>query len=835
MISIFRDMFDVNHSFWLGFIAGALFLWILSRIWQYLPQIPKLVKRTYLSLREFFLEGIEQRYRADIIRFSQSQHIASPMSSLDEILIKPQVMVKPVEVAIDNQTLSIDTINLTIPYIPDWPELGALYQTPKISILDTLQKRANIALAGNPGSGKTVALAYIASQVARKSSESGNLANQIPIFIHSVDINYDPNSEQAVDFPAAIAEAISHQISAINLPRLPKFIQSALDTNRALILLDGLDELPPDRIRTISSFLAGLVKRYPQQQIIASVAFENFAGLPSLGFHVLALAAWGDSEKHDFVRKWNDLWIKLTSKSNQGQLQWCDQQYLSSWLGVQNLPSKPLEMTLKVWGAFAGDILGPDECSAIEAYLRRLIPSAGKYRDVLERLAFQMIVSLNPAIQPKMTDTVPLSSFRDGERGSEPYPAGQASPEMQRVKLNQLPPELLGTGMLHMHSGTRLRFTNPVFTGYLAGKALIIYGGLNRVLEQPAWSGKSSTLHYLAHFGDALPAIQYLLKRDDFLRGELLRIARWLTVTPPNQPWRSIILRSLVTAMHAEKQTLPLVARIITSLATSGDPGVYLLFRQLLQSENENLRLLATLACGITRDPKASSELNRLLSDKSPSIVRSASLALVAIGDKQALEIVADALLHGTEVSRRAAAEALANDPRSGYPTLKDGSSHEDLRVRHSIVYGLMRIHQPWAREILTRMQLEEKEWIVRNAAIQAIEELTQPAANIPQPLPDLSETPWLIDYAAKQGMGVSPGRPAHELVVEALKIGTTIEKLQALSYLGMFGDEPSIPVIYSWYFGSSGEIRDAAFQTLWLLANSGVSLPPPRQFGFEQ
>jgi HEAT repeat protein len=255
----------------------------------------------------------------------------------------------------------------------------------------------------------------------------------------------------------------------------------------------------------------------------------------------------------------------------------------------------------------------------------------------------------------------------------------------------------------------------------------------------------------------------------------------------------------------------------------------------MLQSDNDNLRLLAALACGITKDAKASSELAKLLSDKSPSIVRSACLALVAIGDKQALEIVANTLVNGTEVSRRAAAEALANNPLSGHPTLKDGSTHEDLRVRHSIVYGLMRIPQPEARKILARMQLEEKEWIVRNAAIQAMEELTQPAAGVPNPLPDLAETPWLIDYAAKQGMGVAPGRPAHELVIEALKKGNTTERLLALDYLSMHADESAIPVIYSWYFGSSGEIRNAAYQTLWALANSGISLPPPKQFGFDQ
>ncbi len=776
------------------------------------------------------------------------------MFSLDEIIIDPTVMVRPVQVSFDNQTLPIDIVNLTIPYIPDWPELGATYRTPNISIFTALKNGANIALAGNPGSGKTVALAYLASQIARKVQVFGNLGNLLPVYIHAVDLNLPQDTSPLSSPPSGgtgssasdrtddtrylpltdIVEAITRQISAMNLPRIPGLIQSALNSNRMILLLDGLDELPPDRIRTIHAFIKALVEQYPQIQIVASVSFENLASLPSLGFHVLTMAAWGDQEKTEFVHKWNVLWEKLTSKADQERLNPSDYQYLSSWLAINSLPCTPLEMTLKVWAAYAGDLLGSDAPSALEAYLLRMTAHQSESRDVLERLALQMVASMNPAIQPRQSDTIPIT-YDSAREKTTPDSEGDALPEPQKIKLHQLPGDLTNTGVLHTHSDSRLRFANPILTGYLAGKALVTYSGLNRVLEQPAWVGKSTTLCYFSHFGDASTTTQYLLKHDDFLRLEQLRIARWLRVAPKNQPWRSIILRTLVSALQTDKNTLSLAARIVTSLATSGDPGVTVLFRQMLQSENANLRQLAALACGIAKDPKATDDLAKLLKDKSPSIVRSACLGLVAIGDKGALEIVADSLVHGSELMRRAAAEALASHPVEGYPTLQDGSTHEDIRVRHAIVYGLLRIPQPWAREILMHMQTDDKEWIVRNAAIQAMEEINLPGANIPKPLPDLSETPWLVDYAAKQGMGVAPGKPAYDLVIEALKKGNAEERLQALNYLSMYCDEDSIPVIYSWYFGGTGEIRDAAYQTLWSLASAGVQLPSPQQYGFDQ
>ena len=109
-------------------------MWILSKSRFYLPAILKLIKRTVRAIRENLSTGTEQRYRLEIIRYTQRQHLSSSMFSLDEIIIEPTVMVRPVQVSFDNQSLPIDTVNLTIPYIPDWPELGATYQTPKIAL-----------------------------------------------------------------------------------------------------------------------------------------------------------------------------------------------------------------------------------------------------------------------------------------------------------------------------------------------------------------------------------------------------------------------------------------------------------------------------------------------------------------------------------------------------------------------------------------------------------------------------------------------------------------------------------------------------------------------------
>jgi HEAT repeat protein len=221
-------------------------------------------------------------------------------------------------------------------------------------------------------------------------------------------------------------------------------------------------------------------------------------------------------------------------------------------------------------------------------------------------------------------------------------------------------------------------------------------------------------------------------------------------------------------------------------------------FRQLLKSDHANLKQLAALCCGILADKKAIEDLNQLLQVQSPTINRAACLALAAIGDKKSLEILASSLLNGSEDIRRYAAESLANNPQEGQPALKEGSSMDDLLVRRSVVFGLIRVNQPWAIKIVENLQLEDNEWVVRNAAIQAFDELQRKASYAPTHLPDLTETLWLINYADRLGTTVAPGKPAEQLVYKALINGSPDEKLYAMDYLRMSCDPTTKELIYS-------------------------------------
>ena len=232
------------------------------------------------------------------------------------------------------------------------------------------------------------------------------------------------------------------------------------------------------------------------------------------------------------------------------------------------------------------------------------------------------------------------------------------------------------------------------------------------------------------------------------------------------------------------------------------------------------------------RDSKAVRTLGQALMAPSLSVRRAACMALVAIGTDESLEIVARTLLSGDEEIRRAAGEALANDPVEGHAMLKDGISINDILLRRAVIYGLGRIHEPWALEMLKKAQIEDEQWVVRNAATEVLDAKTNIRSFAPMKLKAPHETPWLLEFAAKKGMGISPGVPATDVLLLALKENDPDTRLASLPYLKFTPNEGVIAQIYNAMYQDDPEFREAAYHTLWEIGTSGVKLPHPSQYG---
>jgi HEAT repeat protein len=820
-------------SFWLGFLAASLFWFLISRLRPALARLRAALQEQSQAAQLERSQVDEIRLANDTLQTIQRWHLAAPMFSLDELLIPPRLICPPLPPQAYEPPPHEDITDWAIPYTPDWPELASYYNAPWLSPAEALQGGANLAIIGQPGSGKTVALAYLALQVIRKAPEAGNLTQLSPIVVHAGDLLNSADADVAV-WDRFLA-AISVHVTSISAKRLPDFIGSLLKQERALLLVDGLDELAPPQFEQATQVLEELLKQYPRLRVVVTAHPRCLGRLPRLGFQPLPLASWGFAQRALLISRWSDLWNQYIINQAEANASAADPLLVIGWLlnNTENLT--PLEITLKVWAAMAGDSLGPGSVATIEAYIRRLmVGQPDKNRAAVEQLAAQAILAQQTVIKRQIaekwlggSDSAAVQSLLADEEGVE-------FKRPDRVRAKGALPDLLECGLLTQRVGDCVSIQHPVVSAYLAAQKLAEMGGGMQLLAQAEWSGRSAALQFLS-IADSQGAWlgEFITDSDgDPTQQNLLEVCRWLRIAPEGLSWVPNAMRRLAGSLQKDGLPLSLKARLTIGLAQSGKSGVAVLLRQMAASPDENLRQLAALGLGLMRDAKSTQEIIRLLSERSPAIYRAAILALTSIGDKAGLEAVASVLISGDDSQRRAAAEGLANHPEEGHPTLEEASAVEDPAVRRAAVFGLGRIRQPWAIKILEKLRAEDSQWVVQDAAHQVLSAIQEANPRTPRRLPALTQLPWLIALAAERGMGVAPGKPAFEMLYRALKEGTPDQKLAAIYYLSERGDENAVLPLSQMYFSSTGELRERAFDALYSLSAAGAPLPDPAQYG---
>jgi HEAT repeat protein len=860
------DMF----SFWIGFIVASIFWAIISALRPSLRNAIAAIKKQREEAKLRVGSNIEDSHRRNIYNQTQEMHLAASLFSLNEIAIEPRLMAPLAQIEPGMDPHHESMVEKTLPYLPESPEMSAFYGAPGLGLAEALSGKVNIIITGQPGSGKSTALAHLACQIAEQHPSAASLHERIPFLMHVADLGLPiAEAKKAEDLLAPIIETQSAPMRILDRSRVPNFVQYAFQSGRALLLLDGLDEMPQPQIQEASAYLRLLLRAYPQTRILVAGAPEYIDGLLQLGFVPLALQAWTPQQQQEYLQKWDSLWGQYVRDEAWAQTAPAvDNLLLKRWLAQDNLGLTPLEYTLKIWAAYAGDVRGPNIPDHIEAHIRRLSPgnipsealqllaaqsSLNQMAAFEEKQAREWVKAFEQVIAQDTPEPEPVVETETGEPESESTVETEAGepesvPETVQKEENKKEPakksasvtdtslvgKLAGSGLLKKLPQNRFCFSHPAFAAYLTGQALRSPGAAEPILKQPAWSGRTQVMRYLAAFTDATPLIQTLLNEEDdpILLRPQRQIAMLVRHAPRNAPWRNSAIASLLEVLQNDEHPLALRGEIISAFALTGDPHIAALFRQLLQSPSDKLRQLAALGLGLMRDAKSVDALTNLLAMSVGRTQSAACLALVAIGTPSALENVATALLQGDEDLRQSAAEALANDPNEGREALREGIASEDILLRRAIVYGLARIPEEWAEELLQKTQIEDTQWVVRNVAVELLESRKRLNPRIPRRLQEPSEMPWLVEFAGRQGMGISPGQAATDMLIQAFKGENPEEQRAALAFLRHKPSEGIIGMLYNAYYVIDHPQREMVYQTLKEYASGGVQLPAPMQFG---
>jgi HEAT repeat protein len=793
--NVFGFQFD-TPEFLLGLFAGFLALLAFNRGLPLVKDALKWGQGQAGQVSAGVAVGSRDRYRREIEARAQGMHMARALFILEDILVTPRVLAPSFSADPSHtEPRAEDTLGV-IPNLPDWVTLAGIYQTASLGLPSALRTSPRLLLTGELGSGKTTALAGLTILTAQRSPEAGDLAATVPFFVHAGDLRLARWDGKDVLDP--LINAAQHMVSGGMAARLPSYMRQAFRQKTPLLLLDGLDEMNLDEISKVAAWLEAVENDYPEMKMVVAGPARGYDGLVGQArLAPAALAPWSEQDQRVFMAKFGGAWQRdVAPKLPKRGLADIDPALITGWIVGAARGASPLELTLRVWASHAGDVRGSTIVESLDAYLGRLLSQEERQ-------------SAEAAALGWLEGRAGVFSDQAMRRGT---PTG----------------DLVEAGILARREGGNYSFCQPALAAYLGARAMAASGPSEAVVRG-GWPPAESSVGFFAALSDTGTIVQRWIEAGrDALETGTLDAARLLRYGSPKASWRQTVLRSLAQILQSHQRPYGLRLRAVDALVQAGEPTAAILFRRLLTSEAASTRLLSAVGLGGLRDEESVAALVGVMAHDRELMVRQAAcLGLAGIGSEAALEALGRALLEAEEGVRLAAAEALACHPDEGFNMLRDASEVENLLTRRAAVFGLARVPEAWAMQILEKVSVDDEQWVVRGAAAEAAERRRNPPWRIPAPVQDPSQLPWLIAFAGKVGSGMAAGKAAMEMLRRAVASGTVEEQIAALETLGWMDASEFQLELNKALRSDQPFLRDAAFESLWRQAAPGVLLVP--------
>ena len=819
-------------------VATALAVLIYTQR-ERIGSLRRTVEKQASTARERLTRGAEATYREAVIDLANGLHIAVHLVRLEQVAVLPYfyTLPKPFD-PLEGENPEYDRPHHLLPLIPDWPEAIAPYYIPAIPLTHVLRGESGLAVLGTPGSGRTVALALMALLVARQTEDKqlGGLLDEkrTPVYFHLADVVLGAGAaEVGVDPLLPMLEAARSPLRG-PAGRLLGAVREELAAGRGLILADGWDELPPVQRRRITAWLRVLAGAYPSNKLVVAGPVEGFGPLLDLGLAPVFLRPWAGQEHAELGRRWAQSWPTIGGGREPASPP-ADELIRRAVRG--NRARSPLDVTLHIWATFAGDDPGEGRVGWYRAYVKRAAP-APDLIPALYRVAEQTVLGSRdepptaaeegaPTAQA-VSDSAPLTL-----EGLTALANNVASSLHNRPSMST--PDFIyaitvQTHLLSERAASGLAFTQPAVGAYLAAEALRRASPRDGLLK--AHPASRLVMPFLAEMEDVAPYVQRRLEAPgSILRNEALEIAAWAADADLRAGWRGPVFKRLADLMLRHSEYPAIRERAMAALVASRDPNVAFVFREGLKSSDPRMRVLSVFGLGALGDPEAVATLGEMIEDPDPAVQVAAGLALGAIATKTALNYMIQMLLTAGDLARRGVAEMLAatNIAGEGHDVLREAADETDPASRKAAVYGLARIEEPWALELIGEIERRDDQWIVR-AAAGGIMDLYRSGERLePPPAPPKKpeQTGWLGQWLETRGESSAPGSQGLRQLVRALQEGDEAIRLAAAESLGALGAVDAIKPLYAALRDSHPEVRDAAYRALVSISlASGRALP---------
>ncbi len=875
-------------SFLGGFLVGTLLAWLIYRLRHWIAGVRRQAAERAESARQFATRTADARYQLDILNYCRRYHIAGDRLDLAEIAIEPRFIpgVKPYDATGEQ---SLRDVFRVVPMIPEFPACYAPFNIHTLGISDLGAGERHLTLLGRQGSGRSTALAAIAlwamgritfahhqaedvvqeaidreeaqlsekerlalrqqqaemqaralEQIRRAQEETGaatdieaaqqrfiDLHRLMPILVHLNDIVVDPQAHGSKIDPAEpLVRAIQHNVRRLTALTVPRYVYNRLNSGQALVLIDGLDDLPEEQRPQKLAWLRRFLETYPHCFVIVAGPATGFHPLAQLGLTPLFLRPWTDRDAQTYAQKWAAAWPRFAGSRRKPAPAPDEREIEAASTETRGL--SPLDLTMRILATYSSGETPPDRWSWYEAFVaQRFRMKAIADSEELADEALYAVAEI--AVENLAAGAIPLERISGlaGQLLRRVEGEGPKAKETFMLNVDEFVTTLTAkSGLMVERIGRRYDFRHPLLSAFLASATLLDpekERTLVEVVADPAW--EYAIPFAITHAPVDMvnrAVVKQLSQQPDLLLNNLFSLAHWLPDAPLNAPWRGEVFKRFAAALIAPAQFPVIRERALAALATTRDKNILFILRQALRSTDPHVRTLGCIGLGVLGEGEAIKDLRPMLEDEALEVQLAAGLALGAIGSERAIQVMEEGLLYGEQESlRQAVAEALAAIPGEGHQILYTGMHSEDMMVRRAAVFGLARLDTTWALTELYRALLEDDQWYVRSAAEQAFAKAQTGVKEVAQAHPPIETVEWVVDWAREHGLVSAESEDgltqdnALRALVRMLESGEQPYRIAAARTLAILGYVQSARLLYRSLGDSSEQVRGAAYAAL--------------------
>jgi hypothetical protein len=286
----FRDVFESDLSRWL---ADPDRPWVGNVPLRHDVALPPLTPPT-----EYFRRVEGDFHRLDIAGIDNDRAFEIPLS---EIYVRLRVMFDE-----DAQT-----------------DAEAIKDSGPLDIQTALLRYPKLVIVGDPGSGKSTFLKYIALMIARSVLEaSPGIALEalclqeplpIPLFVSCWDLSDFLRKCDRVDLPI-LMEFLAQRLEAHGFRIQVSDLEKLLESGGCCLLFDGLDEIPTEHGRAaVSRLLEDCVRRFSQNRFVVTSRIRAYTGDTILQgeYTRCDIQPFEGNDRRQFLRNWVALLFKI--------------------------------------------------------------------------------------------------------------------------------------------------------------------------------------------------------------------------------------------------------------------------------------------------------------------------------------------------------------------------------------------------------------------------------------------------------------------------------------------------------------------------------------------